>query len=68
MSKPFLGLIKDPQSLNRKAAVAGIAFIGGRISTSDSKNSIPTGVYANEGRIRQVGSPIETFMRFSKTA
>ena len=33
----------------------GIAFLGGKIFTSDPRNSIVTGVYANEGRIRRVG-------------
>ena len=33
----------------------GIAFLGGKIFTSDPRNSVVTGVYANEGRIRRVG-------------
>ena len=33
----------------------GIAFLGGKIFTSDLKNSVVTGVYASEGRIRRVG-------------
>ena len=37
----------------------GIAFLGGKIFTSDSKNSVVTGVYASEGRIRRVGAAEE---------
>ena len=33
----------------------GIVFLGGKIFTSDPKNSVVTGVYASEGRIRRVG-------------